>query len=84
MIEYVAQYGGRSSMAEHLTVDQVVEGSSPFAHPYIESQPKGWLSCFLSLWNDCLPRIMSPVTKDIDSIFNSYFLITNIFLTLIT
>ena len=34
MIEY-SRYGGRSSMAERLTVDQVVEGSSPFAHPYV-------------------------------------------------
>lgn len=29
------QYGGRSSMAEHLTVDQDVAGSSPVGHPTI-------------------------------------------------
>ena len=33
MLKYLPSRGGRSSMAEHLTVDQVVEGSSPFAHP---------------------------------------------------
>ena len=27
------KYGGRSSMAEHLTVDEVVAGSSPVDHP---------------------------------------------------
>lgn len=29
----MAQYGGCSSMAEHLTVDQVVVGSTPISHP---------------------------------------------------
>ena len=29
----ITDRGGRSSMAEHLTVDQVVAGSTPVAHP---------------------------------------------------
>ena len=29
----MAQYGGCSSMAEHLTVDQEVVGSTPISHP---------------------------------------------------
>lgn len=29
----VSKYGGRSSMAERFTVDEDVEGSSPFGHP---------------------------------------------------
>jgi hypothetical protein len=35
-------------MAEHLTVDQVVEGSTPFWHPYILGQPNG-LSLYLGV-----------------------------------
>jgi hypothetical protein len=35
MIEFIPHYGGHSSMAEHLTVDQAVVGSTPIAHPKI-------------------------------------------------
>jgi hypothetical protein len=29
----VSEYGGRSSMAERFSVEEDVEGSSPFGHP---------------------------------------------------
>jgi hypothetical protein len=35
------KYGASSSMAEHLTVDQVVEGSTPFWHPNNQVHPPG-------------------------------------------
>lgn len=34
---YLFTCGGSSSMAEHLIVDPVVEGSSPFYHPLLKN-----------------------------------------------
>jgi hypothetical protein len=34
LLLFRSQHGASSSMAEHLTVDQVVVGSTPIWHPY--------------------------------------------------